>query len=146
MDLLLNQPLSYDALAAFLAENYAPYAFFLLYEGHNDWDDVPPQSRILQYTVQEAQRGAFRYGLSVFMPTDDLRPFLENLSATLARYFACGVVCDASRVVLTPHHLYYALLFEQDTVYLVDDRFYEEDGTLTKVIALNYACPPLPPL
>ena len=88
--------------------------------------------------------GDFRYGVSIFIPRADLLPFLENLASILSNTFGCSVVCDAARVVIDRPATYDSLLFEQGKVYLVDDRYFEETGVLTKVAEMNYKLPPPP--
>ena len=144
MDLLLNKLISYDALAAFLQEQYASQNFFLLYPGVNEWEDVEENGRILQYRMIEAPEGPFTNGISLFIEAKDLLPILENLAFKLSAYFDCGVLCDASRILLNQRNIYFSLLFEQNHITLVDDRWVEELGTVMKIVALNYELPPDP--
>lgn len=50
-------------------------------------------------------------------------------------------MCDASRVVLKERNPYYSLLFENSTVFLVDDRMVEDTGNVMKVVELSYIRP-----
>jgi hypothetical protein len=144
MDLLLNKLITYDALDAFLQEQYAAQNFFLLYPDVNEWDDVEGNGRILQYRMIEAQEGPFTSGISLFIEAKDLLPILENLAFKLSTHFDCGVMCDASRILLNQRNIYFSLLFEQNRIYLVDDRWVEESGTVMKIVSLNYELPPDP--
>lgn len=141
MDLILNKHLPYEAVAAFLEEQYASDKFFLLYPDVTEWEEMPDKSHVFQILIHDDMVGEFQYGISIFMPGDDLLPFLENLAFTLSVYFECSVVCDASRVILNQRAIYYSLLFVQGKVYLVDDRYYEDTGAVTKVVSLNYKLP-----
>lgn len=138
MDILLNQPLDYPTLRTFLQGWLPDTSCFLLYEGINDWDDAPTNQVIIQYQVNEAQPGPFKYGLAIF--TDEAEPllFIERLAKAISQTFKCSTLCDAARVVLKANKTHYALLFEAGQVYLVDDFDFEESGEVTKIVGLNY--------
>jgi hypothetical protein len=141
MDIAFNRPLDYQTLHAFLQEQLPDTEFFLLYEGRNDWDDVPAGQAIIQYVVNSKQSGSFKLGLSVFTEHKKPLPFIERLAQALAQTFHCCALCDASRVVLKENKTYYSLLFENGQVYLVDDFDFEERGEVTKIVELNYELP-----
>lgn len=141
MDIAFNKPLDYQTLHAFLQKQLPDNEFFLLYEGRNDWEDVPKGQAIFQYLVDSEQTGQFKVGLSVFTSHEDPLPFIERLAHALARTFQCRALCDASRVVLKEKNVYYSLLFEDGQVYLVDDYDFEKRGEVTKIVVLNYELP-----
>lgn len=138
MDIAFNQPLDFQMLGAFLQAELPGKDIFLLYEDHATWEEVPPGKAIVQYHVNEAQPGPFKFGLSVFTDHDEPLLFIEQLAQALAQTFACSTLCDASRVVLKENKTYYSLLFEDELVYLVDDFDFEEQGEVTKIVCLNY--------
>lgn len=142
MDIAFNKPLDYQTLHAFLQKQLPDSEFFLLYEGRNQWDDVPAGQAIFQYLVDSKKPGQFKYGLSVFTDHVEPLPFIERLAHALAQTVQCRALCDASRVVLKEKNVYYSLLFEDGQVYLVDDFDFEESGEVTKIVALNYKLPP----
>ncbi len=141
MDIAFNKPLDYPTLHAFLQKQLPGTEFFLLYEGRNDWEDVPKGQAIFQYLVDSEQTGQFKVGLSVFTNHEDPLPFIEHLAHALAQTFQCRAICDASRVVLKEKNVYYSMLFEAGQVYLVDDFDFEERGEVTKIVALSYELP-----
>lgn len=141
MDIAFNKPLEYRTLHTFLQAQLPDRAFFLLYEGQNDWDNVPAGQVIIQYLVNREQPGPFKFGLSVFTDDKDPLPFIEHLAHALAQSFHCCALCDASRLVLKENKTYYSLLFEDGAVYLVDDFDFEGSGEVTKIVALGYKPP-----
>ena len=144
MDIALNKPLDYHTLHSFLKQLLPTTAFFLLYEGLNEWEDAPAGQAIFQYMLNEDNPGPFKYGLSIF--TDQSEPLflIERLAHALAQTFRCSTLCDASRVVLKEKNVYYSLLFEAGQVYLVDDYNFEESGEVSKIVGLNYKLPTVP--
>ncbi|WP_420645704.1 hypothetical protein [Candidatus Leptofilum sp.] len=141
MDIALNRPLEYEALNGFLRRWLPNGRFFLLYEGINDWENVPKEQLIIQYSVNEAQPGPFKYGLSVFADQAEPLLFIERLAQAVSQMFQCSTLCDATRVLLKANKTYYSLLFEAGQVYLVNDFDFEESGELTKIVSLNYVLP-----
>jgi len=142
MDIAFNKPLDYQTLHAFLQEQLPDSEFFLLYEGRNEWANVPAGQAIFQYLVDSEKLGQFKYGLSVFADHAQPLHLIERLAHALAQTFHCHALCDASRVVLKEKNVYYSLLFEEGQVYLVDDFDFEESGEVTKIVTLNYKLPP----
>lgn len=138
MDIVFDKPIHYQTLHTFLQAHLPEATFFLLYEGVNDWDNVPPNQVIIQYQVNEAQPGPFKQGLAVFTSQPDPLPFIERLARAVSETFQCSTLCDAARVVLKANKTYYALLFEDEQVYLVNDFDFEESGEVTKIVTLNY--------
>ncbi len=139
MDIVLNRPIAYQQLHTFLQEWLPEKELFLLYEGVNDWDDVPENIPIIQYEVNEAQPGLFKYGLSVFVEQVEPLLFIEQLAQAVSQTFQCSTLCDAARVVLKENKTYYALLFEAGQVYLVDDFDFEAQGDVAKIVSLRYS-------
>jgi hypothetical protein len=141
MDLAFDKPVGYQTLSAFLQSQMPDSAFFLLYEGVNEWEDVPKDRVIIQYQVNESRPGPFKYGLSVFIDLAEPLPFIERLTQAVSQTFQCSALCDAARVMLKANKTYYSLLFEAGKVYLVDDFDFEESGEVTKIVCLNYELP-----
>lgn len=141
MDIVFNKHLQYEELQAFLKGHFAGLDFLLIYENVHDWDDLKPQQSIFQYVINEEFSEGFKYGLDLSLKSEEILPVIETLSAKISAYFSCSTICDASRVILKDHNVFYSLLFEQGKVYLVDDYSYEDTGQVTKIIELAYDYP-----
>lgn len=139
MDILINKHISYNDLQKFLKQYSPSNPFFLLYQGKNEWDDVPVQTDIFQYTTEGGN--GFVQGITVYSPKGNDLAYLERLAYTLANAFNCQALCDASRLLLENTLPYYSLLFEEGFVYLVHDYDLEATGQVQKIIALTYAVP-----
>lgn len=139
MDILINKPIAYHDLQQFLKQYSPSNAFFLLYEGVNEWDDVPAQTDIFQYSTTDGD--GFVYGVSLFNAQSNRSIYLERLARSLAKAFNCSALCDASRLLLESKNPHYALLFEAEQVYLAQDYEVEATGQVQKIIALNYSLP-----
>lgn len=140
MDIAFNKPLPYEELQTFLENHFSGLDFLLIYESVHDWDDLQPQQAIFQYVINEELSEGFKYGLSLYLESDEIL-IIEQLAAKISADFDCATICDASRLILKERNVFYSLLFEQGKVYLVDDYGCEDTGQVTKIIELAYDFP-----
>ncbi|MCG8378054.1 MAG: hypothetical protein MI865_01125 [Proteobacteria bacterium] len=145
MDIIFNKPLGYDELLCFLEKQFPERTISLVYDGVNDGLNLPKQTFIFHYIVNNDIAEGFKYGLDVYKHDDDAIELIENLSLKLTEHFYCSAFCDASRIILKESNHLYSLLFKQGRVYLADDSLYEETGKVLPVVELAYQLPDCKP-
>lgn len=141
MDIGLNKALQFNELHAFLIARFPEKPVFLLYNGVNEWEDMPPKAWAFQFTIVDDIEQGFKYGLSLFVPVPTLLPLIESVAYALSNHFDCATFCDASRVLKKERNVIYVLLFENGRVFLADDHNVEISGQLTKINEIDYVAP-----
>ncbi len=137
----MSKKIGPNKLASFLVPFFPNNELLVTCKSVENWESLESKTAIFHLVQNDAIEDGLKYGLSVFIETDDFHKLIESLAFELSHTFECSTCCDASRIILKESNSFYSLLFEGGQVFLVDDFEIEKTGRVKKIVELSYKPP-----